>query len=58
MIERIKYIKQIKNVFWLNKSIFLVWSRQVWKTSLMKYVLNNFDYKSLMGFGLTPPKDI
>lgn len=39
MIERKKYINKIKNVFWVSKSVFLVWARQVWKTSLMKYIL-------------------
>lgn len=39
MIERKKYINKIKNVFLISKSVFLVWARQVWKTSLMKYIL-------------------
>ncbi len=46
MIKRIKYISQIENVLNLWKSIFLVWSRQVWKTSLMKYILQNLPQKS------------
>lgn len=41
MIRRDKYIKKIESVLALNKSIFLVWARQVWKTSLMKYVEKN-----------------
>jgi len=46
MLERKKYINQIKDVLETNKSIFLVWARQVWKTSLMKYILENFKNKS------------
>jgi len=37
MIERKKYLDQIKKVFSLKKSVFLVWARQVGKTSLMKF---------------------
>ena len=36
MIERKKYLDQIEKIFILNKSVFLVWARQVGKTSLMK----------------------
>ncbi len=47
MKKREKYIKQIDKVLWLNKSIFLVWARQVWKTSIMKYIWDNSPKKSL-----------
>ena len=46
MIKREKYISVIERILSIKKSIFLVWSRQVWKTSLMKYVENNFGKKS------------
>lgn len=45
MIKREKYIKKIENILSLNKSIFLVWARQVWKTSLMRYVKENTSKK-------------
>lgn len=41
MIERKKYISKIDNALNLKKSVFLVWARQVWKTSLMKYIIKN-----------------
>jgi predicted AAA+ superfamily ATPase len=51
MIRREKYISKIENILDMNKSIFLVWARQVWKTSLMKYVKNNLE-KSKKSFYL------
>ena len=38
MIKREKYLEKIERVLDLKKSVFLVWARQVGKTSLMKYV--------------------
>ena len=42
MIKRQKYIDMIKMIVEVKKSVFLVWSRQVGKTSLMKS-LEEFD---------------
>ena len=36
MISREKYINKIKKYLKIVNSIFLVWSRQVWKTSILK----------------------
>ena len=46
IIKRDKYFQKITNVLSLGKSIFFVWARQVWKTTLMKNFLdvNKIDY--------------
>ena len=46
MIKREKYINQINKILNLNKSIFLVWARQVGKTSIMKYIQENTTKKT------------
>ena len=46
MIERKKYLNNIKEVLNLNKSIFLTWARQVWKTSLLKSIWDFWVFES------------
>ncbi len=46
MIERKKYISKMNKALDLKKSVFLVWARQVWKTSLMKYMIKKSNKKS------------
>jgi len=44
MIKRHRYVEKIKQVLALKKAVFLVWARQVGKTSLMKYFQQEFGW--------------